>query len=165
MNHDDLVAHEEIRQQLYRYCRAVDRCDEAMGHSVWHADGTADYGETYYVGGGQGVIDLICRHHRATQMHSHQLTNVLIEVAGDKGASESTCFATLRIERERQTMQMQVWTRYVDRWSRRDGRWAIDHRIALRDFDEVRAITPMSDQRQGSRDRNDPSYQAFAELR
>lgn len=159
-----VTPHEAITRQLYRYCRAVDRCDEELGHAVWHEDGTADYGAGFYVGTGRGVIDLICRQHRATLMHSHLLTNLVIEVAGNRAASESSCFATLRIERDGELMQMQVWTRYVDRWSCRDGRWAIDHRIALRDFDEVRAVQPMSAQRDGSRDRDDPSYAAFAEL-
>lgn len=152
-----------ITDLIYRYCRAVDRIDEPLGYSVWHDDGTADYGD-FYVGPGRGVIDLICKQHRGTLMHSHQITNIIITLDGDRAGSESYCFANLRIEREGRIMQMSVWTRYIDRWSKRDGRWGIDHRIALRDFDEVREVTPMSASYQGSRDRDDPSYAVLGDL-
>jgi hypothetical protein len=158
MNVEELANRAAITDLIYRYCRAVDRIDEPLGHSVWHADGTADYGENFYVGPGSGVIDLICRQHRGTLCHSHQITNVLITLEGDKAGSESYCFATLQVQRGEALMQMSVWTRYIDRWSRRDGRWGIDHRVAIRDFDEVREVTPMSQGRMGSRNRNDPSY-------
>lgn len=143
---------------IYRYCRAVDRLDEPLGHSIWHEDGTADYGEEFYVGPGRGVIDLICRQHRGTLAHSHQVTNVLIRLAGDRAGSESYCFATLRVEREGKPMQISVWTRYIDRWSRREGRWGLDHRTAIRDFDEIREVVPVSSTARGRRDRDDPSY-------
>jgi hypothetical protein len=55
-------------------------------------------------------------------------------------------------------LQMTVISRYVDTWSRRDGRWAIDHRIAVMEMDEVREVTPMKEHVRASRDRNDVSY-------
>jgi SnoaL-like domain len=165
MSRDALADRAAITELIYRYCRAVDRLDEPLGHSIWHEDGTADYGAGFYVGPGKGVIDLICRQHRGTTAHSHQVTNILIELDGDRAGSESYCFATLRMEREGTPLQMSVWTRYVDRWSRRAGRWGLDHRIALRDFDEIREVTPMSAERRGARDRSDPSYAVLGELR
>ena len=148
----------EITELLHRYCRSVDRLDEPLGHSVWHPDGTADYGEDFYVGSGRGVIDLICRQHRGLAVHSHQLSNILIDLDGDRAGSESACFANLRMERGGKLVQMTVWTRYLDRWSKRGGRWGIEHRRAVRDFDEVREVTPLSAKHQGRRDRDDPSY-------
>jgi hypothetical protein len=58
-------------------------------------------------------------------------------------------------------MQMTVWSRYIDRWSRRNGRWAIDHRLAVRDFDEIRAVVAMKQHEVGRRDRSDPSYEVL----
>jgi hypothetical protein len=51
-----------------------------------------------------------------------------------------------------------VWSRYVDTWSKRGGRWGIDHRIAIRNFDEIRDVTAMYDHDVGKRDKTDPSY-------
>jgi hypothetical protein len=154
-----LADREEIRELLYRYCRAVYRIDAPMGHSVWHRDGTADYGEAIYIGTGRGAIDLICQAHRGMLNHSHQVTNITITLDGDRAASESYVFATLRLAGEGSRMQGHVWGRYLDRWSRRDGRWGIDHRVCVIDFDEVRPVTAMhAPQGRGRRDGADPSY-------
>lgn len=156
-SHSAVADKQEIAELIYRYCRAVDRLDSALGHSIWHADGTADYGADYYQGPGQGVIDRICRDHGGLLHHSHQVTNILIELDGDAAGSESYCFANLRMKRGEALTQMTVWTRYIDRWSRRDGCWGIDHRQAVRDFDEVREVTPMSDPQIARRGADDPS--------
>lgn len=153
-----------ISDLIYRYCRAVDRIDRELGYSVWHDDGIADYG-AYYQGNARGVIDLICANHEHLQCHSHQVANILIELDGDRASSEAYVTANLRIVRDDQIKQMSVWSRYVDRWSRRNGRWGIDKRIAIRDFDEIRDVTPMSQPREGSRDKSDPSYAALNSFR
>lgn len=158
MTKDEVRSRLEITELIYRYCRAVDRLDVPLGHSIWHPDATADYGATVYQGPGRGVIDHICAQHRHAQAHSHQVTNVLVEIEGDRAASESSCIATLRFLRGEKLQQLMVWTRYLDRWSRREGRWGLDHRIAIRDFDEIREATSMSSDERGRRDRMDPSY-------
>ncbi|WP_372782699.1 nuclear transport factor 2 family protein [Litorivivens sp.] len=156
-----LVDKQDITELIYRYCRSVDRLDEALGYSIWHDDGIADYGD-FYRGPGRGVIDLICDNHRHTLHHSHQLANILINVDGEQAGSEAYVTANLRVKQGETTQQITVWTRYIDRWEKRDGRWGLVKRKALRDFDEVREVTPMSQpQSEGSRDRLDPSYSAL----
>lgn len=153
-----LASHEQIRQQVYNYCRAVDRLDAALGHSVWHEDGTADYGATVYVGSGRGAIDHIIEAHRKVLGHSHMVTNLIIHTDGEKATSEAYHFAVLRLKREGQLHEMRVSGRYLDRWSRRGGSWAIDHRKAVRDFDSITAVQAMSADMEGTRDTSDPSY-------
>lgn len=148
----------EITDLIYRYCRAVDRLDTALGHSIWHEDGYADYGADVYQGPGKGVIDLICTQHRHTLHHSHQVSNILIEIDGERAGSEAYCTANLRLEREGRLMQITVWNRYVDSWERRSGRWGLVRRVTLRDFDEMRAVTEMQRHIAGRRDTDDPSY-------
>ncbi len=151
----------EITDLIYRYCRAMDRIDHALGYSIWHPDGTADYGADVYVGSGRGFIDHVCRQHAGLLAHSHQVTNILIELNGDRAGSEAYVTATLRMMRDDTLMQMMVWSRFVDTWSKREGRWGIDRRIAVIDFDEIRAVTPMRTTSLGARDRHDPSYQVL----
>ncbi len=153
-----LADRQAITDLIYRYCRAVDRLDVALGHSVWHDDGTADYGADIYQGPGRGVIDYICAQHRQTLNHSHQVTNILIGLDGDRADSESYHFACLRIAAGAGVKQISVWGRYLDTWSRRDGRWGLDRRLTIRDFDEIRDVTPLADHHVGQRDRTDPSY-------
>ena len=58
-----------------------------------------------------------------------------------------------------------VWNRYIDQWSKRNGRWGIDHRYTIIDFDEVREIAPIASHDRGRRDREDPSYKAIRRMR
>jgi hypothetical protein len=151
-----------ITDLIYRYCRSVDRLDIPLGHSLWHDDGYADYGPQVYQGVGRGVIDFICAQHKHALYHSHQVSNVIIDWKGDSAGSESYVTATLRVKRGEQTMQMSVWGRYIDRWSRRNGRWGLDKRVSIRDFDEIREVKPMYEHDVGRRDRADPSYEVLS---
>lgn len=146
-----------IMDQIYRYCRSVDRLDVPLGHRVFHADSRADFGATYR-GTGRGWIDFICQEHRKFLHHSHQVTNIIIEIDGDRAGSESYVTAKLRSRDGDRIMQHEFCARYVDSWSRRDGDWAIDARECVIDFDEAREITPINDNGRARRDHQDPSY-------
>lgn len=149
-----------ITDQIYRYCRAMDRIDHELGYSIWHEDGTADY-EHNFQGTGRGFVDHVCSQHSHLLQHSHQMSNIVIELDGDRAGSESYVTATLRMEREGRLMQMTVLSRYIDRWSKRGGRWALDHRRAVMEMDEIREVTPMKRHTGWTRDRNDPSYEVL----
>lgn len=155
-----LLDRQAITDLIYSYCRSVDRLDIPLGHSVWHEDGIADYGDIYQ-GPGKGVIDLICEQHRLLLHHSHQIANILITLDGDKAGSESYVHATLRLESNAELQQIDIWARYIDCWSRRDARWGLDKRTVVIDFDEIRSVTEMARHQRGRRDQNDPSYAAL----
>ena len=157
----ELADRQAITDLLYRYCRAMDRIDHELGYSIWHADGTADYGANIYQGSGYGFVDHVCEQHRKTLTHSHQMTNIIITLNGDTAASEGYHIAALRIMRGEQEHEITVRGRYIDTWSKRAGKWGIDHRLTIRDFDDMRPVTRMSSDAIGSRDRNDPSYAAL----
>ena len=159
-DHQALADRQEITEQIYRYCRSVDRLDVPLGRSVFHEDATADYGDIYQ-GSGRGVIDHICAQHLGALAHSHQVSNILIDVDGDRAGSEAYVAAHIRIQQGDQLMQIGVWSRYIDQWSKRDGKWAIDKRVTVYDFDEIRPVTDTGRGRRGTRDQGDPSYQAL----
>jgi len=156
----ELADRAAITDLIYRYCRSVDRLDIPLGHSIWHEDAYADYGKDVYQGNGRGVIDHICAQHLHTLHHSHQVSNIILKLNGDRAGTESYVTATLRMKRGEQLLQMSVWGRYIDSWSRRNGRWGIDKRLSIRDFDEVREVKAMMDHDVGRRDHTDPSYTA-----
>jgi hypothetical protein len=97
--------------------------------------------------------------------HSHQVTNVIIETAGDHAASESYVTATLRSREGTKLLQRQFWARYVDAWSRRGGLWAIDKRECVIDFDSVGEVTSLNEYGRSRRDANDPSYGVLQAVR
>jgi hypothetical protein len=154
----ELADRQAITDMIYRYCRSMDRIDVELGYSIWHDDATADYGAEVYQGSGRGFIDHVCEQHRRCLTHVHQVTNILIELDGDRAGSESYVVSDLRAGAGDQVKHITTWGRYIDQWSRRDGRWGIDKRIAIRDFSEMRDVTPMQLPERGARGPSDPSY-------
>ena len=146
-----------IMDKIYRYCRSVDRLDVAVGHSVFHEDSTADFGESYK-GTGRGWIDYICVRHKDFLHHSHQVTNIIIEIDGDRAGSESYVFATLHRQDGDKIILHEIWARYVDTWSKRDGDWAIDHRDCIVDYGSMREVEPIPGDPRSRRDASDLSY-------
>jgi hypothetical protein len=164
---DELVDKQAITDVIYTYCRALDRMDWDLALTVWHADGTADYGTNMFQGTGPGFVEWVWAQHAAMMAHSHQITNVLIEVDGDRAASEAYVTAALRLESDASEAATEIVSRgrYVDSWSRRDGRWAIDHRRFVEDFTSTYQVTAMEPAdaalRSSRRNREDPSYAAL----
>ena len=155
---DTMADKQAIRDLIFTYCRAVDRIDVPLGHSIWHDDGEADYGAGFYQGPGKGVIDAICKSHESLTSHSHQVTNILIELHGQRAGSEAYVTGTMRMEREGRVMQMCVWARYLDTWEKRGGSWGLLKRMVVYDHDEIRPVTPMGQEIRSTRDASDPSY-------
>lgn len=147
-----------ITRQLYNYCRSVDRLDAALGHGVFHEDSHADYGADVYQGPGRGCIDKIIKDHDHLTSHSHQVSNVLIALDGDRAGSEAYMTGTMRMLRDGKEFQIFVRARYLDAWEKRGGRWAIIRRQVAYDHDEVREVTSMRGASNAARDASDPSY-------
>ncbi|MBW8783762.1 MAG: nuclear transport factor 2 family protein [Novosphingobium sp.] len=160
MTERDVADRLAITDQIYRYCRSVDRLDVAVGHRVFHPDSTAEFG--IYSGSGRGWIDFICEEHRRFLHHSHQVTNVIIDLDGDCAGSEAYVIATIRSREGERIVQRQFWARYVDAWSRREGLWAIDRRECVIDFDALSEVIPLAQHERARRDRSDPSYEVLA---
>jgi hypothetical protein len=146
-----------IAQQIYLYCRAMDRMDVSLGYSIWHEDGEADYGSVFQ-GSGYAFIDFVNRRHAEMHAHSHQVTNLMIFLDGDAASSESYVTAVLRMANGEGEKQLTARGRYLDRWSHRASRWAIDRRVYVHDFDDVRMVEPTGMASGGKRDTSDPSY-------
>ena len=158
---DELVAKDAIREQIYNYGRGLDRMDRPLALSVWHPDATVR------TPGGDEItgvewIESAWRGHARIAAHSHQMTNTLIHVDGDGAVSESYFMASLRGEPSSETANTTLHVgRYVDRWSKRSGRWAMDHRAIVVDFRTTHVSTGPNPQSAGRRDRTDPSYQIY----
>ena len=83
-----LLDRDAIRDVLSRYCRGLDRMDRPLADTVWHPEGTALY-EGIFEGTGAGFLDWVWEAHANMDRHSHQITNVLIELDGDRATSEA----------------------------------------------------------------------------
>jgi hypothetical protein len=159
---ETLLAKQAITEALYRYCRALDRMDRSLALSVWHPGSTADYGPMF-AGSGAEFVDWVWIAHEGLAAHSHQITNVLIDVDGDRASSEAYVTVALRTKPDQGSIADIVDRgRYLDRWSLRQGVWAIDSRRFVEDFQAIYPV-PLTEATDGSqatgrRGPNDPSY-------
>jgi hypothetical protein len=146
-----------IRDVLSRYCRGLDRMDKPMAYSVFAAEATANY-YGIYTGTGHGFIDWVWGAHLTMTSHSHQITNVLIELTGDSAVSEAYVTVVLQQQRETGAVEMQARGRYLDRWSKRDGRWVIVEREHVIDTQSEMPLAATGKSVESRRDERDISF-------
>ncbi|MEJ7935928.1 nuclear transport factor 2 family protein [Sphingobium sp. AN558] len=156
-----LVAVQAIQQVIYQYCRAMDRIDHQLGYSVWHSDGIADYGAIFQ-GTGVEFIDWVCEYHRKLQAQFHRVSNITININGRKACSETYVKSTLYFVEGEENVLRTGHGRYLDTWSCRDGRWAIDVRSFVLDF-VVTEVPKAVKLGSSTRDVGDPSYAVLSE--
>lgn len=130
-----LLDKEEIREQIYKYCRAVDRGDKELMRQVYHSDATDHHG--IFEGPASKFIELnVDDVMPGLTLTMHLIGNILIELDGDAANVESYVTAFHRIEQSDGPYDVLVWGRYLDRFERRKGSWKIAHRQCV--FDGVR---------------------------
>ena len=160
MTHEHALIKQEITETLYRYCRAVDRMDRELYDSLFTSGAPVDFPE--FSGTAEGFGDWVWDAHALMQGHSHQITNVLVEVDDDatSAVSEASVTVCLRTKPEERGQVYDVVDlgRYMDRWTRLDDRsWRISSRVNRSDIRQVTAAA-LSPPATAVRDRSDPSY-------
>ena len=172
---ETLLAKQAIRKTMQNYCRGIDRLDREIFTSVFHPDATVDY-EGMNTCTAEEITDIFMENHRGWAFHSHQITNSTIKLKGARAVSETYVTAVIRSypDPSGHSVDMHYRGRYLDRWSKRDGRWAIDHRHLITDilseYDVVDQFAgELPDRADTStqlarRDRDDPVYELFASL-
>jgi hypothetical protein len=164
----ELAAKQAIRDVLASYCRSMDRMDRDLALGVWHEGGTCEYVDMFE-GTGAGFVDWVWEQHEGMLRHSHQITNVNIAVDVDAGRAVSEAYVTVALWAPPADAPTEIISRgrYLDRWSLRDGRWAVDHRVYLQDLmtmAPVPADAVAGASARSTRDEADPSYELFASL-
>jgi hypothetical protein len=161
-SHADSAVRELLdKQALYelvtRYCRAIDRCDEELLRSCYHPEAIDEHGN--FNGNVEGFIEYFRADGGALDPTrrpgpmQHCLTNTRFEIDGDSAHGE-TYFESREV---RDGSVRRGMGRYIDRYERRNGDWRIAHRRVILEHHERAGLDP-SQFIQGTRDRNDPSY-------
>lgn len=157
---DILLSKQAITEVIYRYSRGLDRMDKELCNSIWNPGATFEFPQ--YKGTGPGFIDWVWEIHKTRVAHSHQMTNILIKVTGDTAVSETYGLISLYGQSGNgKTVLSLHRDRYIDRWSRHNGVWGIDHRRVVVDFGGVQEATGPLFATDSRRDTMDPSYAIF----
>lgn len=126
-----LLDRQAIWDCLMRYSRGVDRLDRELLLSVYHEDAVDDHG--MFVGTREEFADWVVGMHGATHFsHQHCLFNHSCELDGDVAHAE-TYYMFAGMNRSGAPLSMSGG-RYLDRFERRDGIWAIAARVCVRDW-------------------------------
>jgi ketosteroid isomerase-like protein len=159
INIRDLIDEREIRNTLSRYWRGVDRLDLDLMASAFHADAV-----DHHAGKDRPAHEFVrAALDRMPQVApggtQHRVTNISIELDGDKAWSEAYFHAIHNAD----DRLNELFGRYVDRFERRDGKWKIAERWSVVDFSQSAPRTALPseknpDTHRGRRDRTDVSY-------
>lgn len=173
--HDDamagLLAKQEIREAVMRYCRGIDRLDMAAVRSAYHPDGVDHHS------GFDGTVDEFIAWVepllRTLDGTRHEISNHLTEVSGDRAVAES--YGVARHWGGHPGMNFSTGLRYVDYIERRGGAWAITERFAVHEWNRRDGDAPdaentprirygATDGPAGARDTSDPVYRLLERL-
>ncbi|MER7684881.1 nuclear transport factor 2 family protein [Streptomyces sp. NPDC097610] len=167
----------EIQHRIHQFCRAVDRMQLDELNEVFHPDAYDDHG--VFKGTPAGFIEWAHKRHATIGYSSHHVSNIYIEFSSEDEAFAETYLMIWQsvtpsssimadASADESSYEMISSNRYVDRFTRRDGRWRI----------QTRTVVPGSAMRLGddvnpgladgfvryTRDEHDPAEQLRLEL-
>jgi hypothetical protein len=152
-----------IEDVLVRYCRAVDRLDRELLLSCYHPDAIDDHG--IFLGNPRQFADwAFSLHQKYQHVTQHTIGNITCELDGDLAHTE-TYYMYAGMNRQGTPLTV-CGGRYIDRFERRQDRWAIADRMSILEWQGtpgeifVRRVQVAADLHghESRRDRKDPSY-------
>ena len=136
---ENTIAELAIRRKLMIYARGIDRLDPDLVRSAFHPDAVLVYGQPGTV---DSFVENMSKGLTTYSLTQHFIGNVIIDVSGNTARSEAYCLARHRNPAQNGKAENDfLWGgRYVDKFEKRDGEWAITHRTCVHDytrFDDV----------------------------
>jgi hypothetical protein len=150
-----------IYQLLTTYCRGLDRGEMELVRAAYHPDAV-----DHHSGFDGGVDDFIAWVSAAMSQYAstaHYICNHSARVVGDRAVSETYNISVHRVDDPADSRNFTVGVRYIDRLEKRDERWGIVERWAVRDWVRLDAgqIGPLGEGPVGARGRHDASARAL----
>ena len=133
---ETLVDRTQILDCLHRYTRGMDRLDRELARSAYHDDAIDDHGG--FVANVEDFLDWAFEYHSKQVRHQHYVSNHFVELDGDTAHAE-TYYTFVGTDRDETKPVEIVGGRYLDRFERRGGRWAIAARVCV---EEWRVLVP-----------------------
>jgi hypothetical protein len=155
---EELLDRAQITDCLHRYARGVDRHDVELLRSAYHEDAIDDHGN--FVGTRDEFVEWVMQFHADHVRHQHAISNITIDLDGDVAHTETYYFVVLQYHDDTQPLAINGG-RYLDRFEKRDGVWAIAERVSLNEWQHhAESVQKAHQQRRGiQQSREDVSYQ------
>ena len=124
---EELFDREEIYDILVNYARGADRGDADLIATAYHDDAIEDHGGTFY-GPASKYVAMLRKILPAAARMSHIVSNINIELDGDKAYTECYFLTFSRSEAVENPHDNLTMARVIDRFERRNGAWKTAHR-------------------------------------
>jgi hypothetical protein len=128
----ELVDRNEIVDCLTRYTRGMDRQDRELVRSAYHDDATDLHRSL--VSDVDEFLEWTFAYHAKQSLHQHYIMNHTIEIDGDTAHAE-TYYLFVGSYPDREAPFDVAGGRYIDRFERRNGRWAIAARVCTAEWE------------------------------
>lgn len=133
---ENLLDRQAILDGIHRYCRGVDRMDRQLTLSAYHPDAIDDHGALVW--NPEEFIDWAFGYHQEHLLsHHHMVFNHSVDLQGDVAHTETYW---LFFGENRSKPDTLAAGRYIDRFERRDGIWAIASRVCI--CEAINELTP-----------------------
>lgn len=156
----ELADQAEILNCIHRYARGMDRHDRELARSAYHDDAIDDH--LGFSGPVEEFLDWAFAYQDEGIRHQHYISNHLAEVDGDQAHAETYFFFVASPRADDAPLSL-YGGRYIDRFERREGRWAIVTRRLLVEWaTSSESLLPVEGLGVGARvarDTTDASYQ------
>lgn len=130
-----LLDKQAITEVLHQYCRGADRCDEELMRSCYHPDATDQH--NFFSGNGQEFCKHAISTLRRLRSSNHRVSNVLIELNGDRAFAESYVHIVHRPVIDEKATELHHYGRYLDVLERHNDEWKILHRHYVQDSNSI----------------------------
>ena len=159
----ELADRQAIMDCAIRFSRGVNRRDKELLRSVFHPDATDDHG--FFVGGREDFLKWIDSIYMELEVTQHFVTNQTVDLDGDTAHAE-TYWLVANVAKNSVTVTLRGG-RYIDRFERRNGVWAIAARVCLIEWNGTTSdvhvpsdvLAMLAKSGVSSRDSSDLSYQ------
>ena len=146
-----LLDKDAIRDCIHRYCRGIDRADEAALVSSYWPDAHDSHGA--YSGPVSGFIEQVRKVWANGPRNIHNVGNIMVEFTSDTRADVETYFIAFQrgTEADGVLRQVQLCGRYCDLFEKRGQEWRVLRRTVVYDW-----VTPQDPPAQSEQDRFGP---------
>jgi hypothetical protein len=128
-----IIDRENIIEVMHRYARGWDRFDAAAIDACFFSDSTIQFGD--FNGPASDFTQTGMLSIENVKAVIHQISNIQVDISGDKAVSE--CYYTAHHRRVSEEGEGEenwfLMGRYVDQFEKRSGEWRILHRLGLQD--------------------------------
>jgi len=160
---------QEITQLMYRHARSLDRIDAKLMKSTYWPDAIEEHQDPifpelfHYKGNDHAFVPSAMASFKKLKVTQHRISNILIELNGDKATAETYVWAYHVHEENGVEKEGILGGRHHFLLEKRRGEWRIKHRSTLFDWNQNQNATAIWSKNFNEKyyhkdDRSDDSY-------